>query len=164
MTDQMEISKLDLMLERAIADPVGLAEDHGHDFTGLPETLRDGYARWWCTGIEAGDFLQSVIENDLFGALGRADHVNQTRLHSICTWFYNNADARCYKEHSKTWGEHRGYVGRELRSAHSSLEASILSLENTDRLGHEGQERLAACQRKRRRVATLLESLGMPTT
>jgi len=42
-------------------------------------------------------FLNAVLENDLMGALGKADYQNQHRLHEICSYVYNDVP-------SDVWG------------------------------------------------------------
>lgn len=104
----------ELQKEKACAkiDPVSFAIKRGIDFSGLPESLSGGYARWWCFGIPAGSFLQAVIEGDLFDAYGRADHVNQARLPELLSWFWNHADSRSIRKNAKAWGDAGGYFGR----------------------------------------------------
>lgn len=58
----------------------------------LLESLR-AYAE---VGRPTGDFLRCVLENDLFGALGRADDVNKWLLPFICMYIYNEMPTACW--------------------------------------------------------------------
>ena len=61
-------------------------------------------------GWEVGGFLYAVLTNDLFEAVGRADHVNRLLLPAIVSWIYNEAPSACWgdKDRVKTWmEEHR---------------------------------------------------------
>lgn len=46
--------------------------------------------------IPTGGFLRSVLENDLFGAMSRADWENKTRIHEICEYIYNELPSTCW--------------------------------------------------------------------
>lgn len=41
-------------------------------------------------GIPCGGFLTSVLENDLMGAMARADDSSRLNLHAICEYVYND--------------------------------------------------------------------------
>lgn len=47
-------------------------------------------------GYPLGHFLTSVVENDLFEALGRADSYNRASLYQICHFIYNELPAGCW--------------------------------------------------------------------
>jgi hypothetical protein len=47
-------------------------------------------------GIPPGDFLLSVLSNDLFGALGRADSYNRATIFQITRYVYNNMPSNCW--------------------------------------------------------------------
>lgn len=100
-----------LKIERAIAsvNPVAYVPA---DLEGLPESLHEGYARWWCFGIAAGSFLQAVIENNLYRAAIKADDLNVLRLREISLWFWTNADSRAIGANAKAWGDAGGHFGR----------------------------------------------------
>ena len=55
--------------------------------------------------IEPGGFLTAVIENDLSGAVGRADGDNLRNLPAIVGYFYNETPAACWgsKEKMTAW-------------------------------------------------------------
>lgn len=54
---------------------------------------------------ETGGFLRCVLENDLMGAVGRADIGNQQDLVEICNYVYNDLPWNCHgsKERVKEW-------------------------------------------------------------
>lgn len=60
------------------------------------ETLLD----YLIDGTPMGSFCQAVIQNDLFGAMGRADHSNSKALPAIAAFVYNEFPmaAREYEE------------------------------------------------------------------
>ena len=41
-------------------------------------------------GIECGGFLTCVLQNDLMGAMGRADDSSRENLFAICEYIYND--------------------------------------------------------------------------
>lgn len=78
-------------------------------FSYVPPHMRDCFILWIEKGIYPGSFGTAVIENDLKGAVGRADNINRECLHSIVAWFYNYAPAGCWGsvENVKDWEEKR---------------------------------------------------------
>ena len=70
-----------------------------NDPSGLffPEHMRNGLELWVEHGIMPGGFLTSVLTNDLFGALSRADETNRQHIHGICSFIYNHIPGN-------TWG------------------------------------------------------------
>lgn len=53
----------------------------------------DAYAR---EHHPIGDFLTAVLENDLMGAMGRADEDNLLNMPAICAYVYNEMPSRCH--------------------------------------------------------------------
>ena len=53
------------------------------DFPRVPEYTRESYARVLAFKLRPGSFLQACINNDLFGAISRADPQNRAALHDI---------------------------------------------------------------------------------
>jgi len=43
-----------------------------------------------------GDFLKSVLSNDLMEAFGRADEENRESLFDICSYVYNDIPGNCH--------------------------------------------------------------------
>jgi len=56
---------------------------------GVPEHMIDAFEFYVFHGIEPGGFLTAVLENDLKGAIGRADHINIRHLREIVGFMYN---------------------------------------------------------------------------
>lgn len=56
-------------------------------------------------GITPGSFLQYVLQNDLMGAVGHADHINRYRLWEICSVVYNELPSQCHgsKDRVQAW-------------------------------------------------------------
>lgn len=46
----------------------------------IPEHMRDAVYGYVLDRIEPGSFLLSVLENDLCGAIARADHINKAAI------------------------------------------------------------------------------------
>ena len=69
---------------------------YNNDPQYFPEHIRDGLERWVSEGIMPGGFLTAVLENDLFGALGKADEINQRNIHGICSYIYNHTPGQCW--------------------------------------------------------------------
>jgi len=46
--------------------------------------------------LQPGGFLTAVLENDLFGAFARADHLNQVTMFQIVKHIFNNEPSGCH--------------------------------------------------------------------
>ena len=66
------------------------------DYSRIPTHMREGTQRYIENGIPPGDFLRALVENDLFGAMGKADDVNQRAMFYWCVFFYNEAPSGCF--------------------------------------------------------------------
>ena len=55
----------------------------------LPEHMQSGARLYIEDGIMPGDFLMSVLANDLKGAFGRADTINREAMFTWASWLYN---------------------------------------------------------------------------
>lgn len=51
--------------------------------------IKESLDAYWNTGRPTGDFLKAVLSNDLFDAVGRADHENIRDLKEIVSYIYN---------------------------------------------------------------------------
>lgn len=72
------------------------------------EGIKNSLELYITKGYKPGGFLTSVLENDLTGAVGRADHINIKRLPDIVKYIYNNIP-------SNVWGS-RAIVEKHLKS------------------------------------------------
>lgn len=63
-----------------------------------PETLAS-LKRYVEHGVETGGFLRAVLENDLFGAVSRADLENRKALTNIVMFIYNTLPYQCHGNH-----------------------------------------------------------------
>lgn len=61
---------------------------------GIPGYMQDGLIQYFENRIPPGSFLTAVLENDLMGALGKADDTNRFALHAYGTWLFNQAPGR----------------------------------------------------------------------
>lgn len=57
--------------------------------------------------VAVGGFLSKVLENDLVGAMGRADNENMANLPAYANFLYNHAPDTCWgsPEKVKAWLE-----------------------------------------------------------
>jgi len=82
-------------------------QDWGEGMAKLvPEHMREGFIMYIAFGPALpGRFLSSLLSNDLMGAVGRADDINQACLIDWCTFLYNYAPSECYgsAEKFKRW-------------------------------------------------------------
>lgn len=60
-----------------------------------PET-KEGIDRYVQYGIRPGGFLTAVLENNLMGAMERADSENRIDLFEICRYIYNHCPILCH--------------------------------------------------------------------
>jgi len=60
------------------------------------EHMRGAAQRWIENALTPGGFLTAVLENDLKGAVARADHMNLAKLPEIVQWFTWNAPSSCW--------------------------------------------------------------------
>lgn len=69
------------------------------------DDMMEAILRWIQHGIEPGDFLRAVINNDLREAIGRADDDNMRNLPAIVGYFYNEAPSSCWgsPEKAQAW-------------------------------------------------------------
>jgi hypothetical protein len=61
----------------------------------VPEHTQQALTDYIERGIPVGGFLHSLLCNDLFGAVGRADSSNLAALKDIVMWVYNCAPHGC---------------------------------------------------------------------
>lgn len=60
------------------------------------EEIKESLKRYVEYKIPTGGFLQSVLENNLFEAIARADDINRYRIHKICKYIYNKLPSNCW--------------------------------------------------------------------
>lgn len=62
----------------------------------IPERMMGGITRWVNDGIIPGDFLLSVITNNLKDACWYADDENLLNLPAFVSYFYNECPSQCW--------------------------------------------------------------------
>ena len=62
----------------------------------IPEHLKAALDRYVNHKIRPGSFLEAVLSNDLFDAIGRADNVSRACLFDICKYVYNELPGDCW--------------------------------------------------------------------
>ena len=61
-----------------------------------PSEWQASLRRYTERGILPGGFLRAVLENDLCGAVARADDVSLAQLRAICVFVYNDMPSGCW--------------------------------------------------------------------
>lgn len=94
------------------------------DYTLLPAHLRKGVREYIERGHLPGDFLCSVISNDLMKAYGHGDQISKDSLGDILSFFWNEAPGRSHgsPEIMKTWASNGGLEGRDRSTLTRPLE------------------------------------------
>lgn len=84
------------------------------DYDPIPDHLREGLRQYIQHGHVPGSFLEAVITNDLFAAVGHADELSLLFLVLLVKWFYNDAPGGCCgsKDIMAAWSAHGGLEGR----------------------------------------------------
>ena len=67
---------------------------------GIPGYMQEGLTEYFENRRPPGGFLTAILENDLMGAVARADDTNINCLRSYGTWLYECAPMRS----SGIWG------------------------------------------------------------
>ena len=62
----------------------------------IPIHMMDGIRRYIDDHIPPGDFLSSIITNDLRESVGRADDENIRNIPAYVSYFYNEAPSSCW--------------------------------------------------------------------
>lgn len=101
------------------------------NYDGLPSHMRKGARQWVEEGIMTGEFLTSVMENNLVGAYIRADDDNSAAMVDWADWLYNEAPNGC-------WGNKPTI--REWRKMHENKRADQRQQEQRDLQTAEQQE------------------------
>ena len=57
---------------------------------GVPDHMIDGLILYLTDRIEPGGFMLAFLENDLMGAMGRADNINRYHFFEIADFVYNH--------------------------------------------------------------------------
>ena len=71
------------------------------DGYNVPEHTQGALQRYVEHGLMPGDFLVSVLTNDLFGAVARADSMNIHALKDICMFVYNELPSNAWGTRAK---------------------------------------------------------------
>ena len=88
----------------------------------IPEHMREGMKLFIENGIAPGGFLLSVLANDLMGAVGRADSMNQHRLLDFARFIFSDAPSTCHGSYEvvNEWIMSGGLKGQEAKRAQDS--------------------------------------------
>lgn len=62
---------------------------------------RDALKRWVDEGIEPGGFLTAVLQNDLFGAFGKADIAHSQAMADIVKYIWWELPSECWGSEEK---------------------------------------------------------------
>lgn len=93
----------------------------------IPSHMHEGMLNWIEHGIPPGDFLSAVLRNDLMGAVGRADSINQRCLINYAQYLYSDAPHGCYgsPERCAQWSKQGGLRGSQHAEERPEPEGSI---------------------------------------
>ena len=94
------------------------------DYSGLPLSLQGGFKRYIEEGVQAGHFIMAVCRNDLMGAFGHADLMNQENMKIILEFVYNQAPFGCWGsvDDVKHWIARGGLKGNRVGYTEAHLE------------------------------------------
>lgn len=67
----------------------------------IPERMMPAIQRYVKNHVKPGAFLQAVIRNDLFDAIGFADEENLKNLPAYAAYFYNETPSDCWGSREK---------------------------------------------------------------
>lgn len=67
-----------------------------HDYDQIPAHTMDALNRYVNDGLPPGGFLTAVLENDLRGAVQRADDTNLPVIPIIVGYLYNRVPSHCW--------------------------------------------------------------------
>ena len=75
----------------------------------MRQDIKEAIDRYVKDKCPTGGFLRYVLENNLMGAMGKADKDNLRDLHEICGYIYNHIPSTCHgsPEKVKEWLESR---------------------------------------------------------
>jgi hypothetical protein len=71
----------------------------------IREDTKEALIKYATIGLPLGGFLTAVVENDLCGALGKADSYNRATIFQIVEFLYNDMPSVCWgsPEKVKAW-------------------------------------------------------------
>ena len=75
----------------------------------VPEHILPAFDAWFERGEVAGEFVMSVLRNDLAGTVTRADHINAHRLKEIVDFLNMEAPANCWGSAEKVEAWHKRF-------------------------------------------------------
>lgn len=75
------------------------------DLERIPEHMHSAVTDYLKRGLEPGDFLRAVLENDLVQAFGRADTTNLEHMFDWASFLYNEMPSNAWgsKEKVNAW-------------------------------------------------------------
>jgi len=93
--------------------------EQNFEFRGysMPSHIAKSLEDYFQRGTPVGDFLQAVIANELFAAIGQADECNIRVLPAIAAYAYLNGpiDSTGSRENYKEWVRSGGLAGLRQR-------------------------------------------------
>lgn len=72
-----------------------------YDYNVIRPDIRESLDAWANTGRPTGGFLEAVLTNDLFAAVGHADSYNIRHIPEICSYVYNELPSTCWGSEEK---------------------------------------------------------------
>ena len=84
------------MIPNDFDEAVKYIKEYSFNGLSIPEHMAEGLAMYLLNGVPAGGFLTAVLENDLIGAVVRADYENIKRLDVYAAFLYSEASINSY--------------------------------------------------------------------
>jgi hypothetical protein len=87
--------------------------DESANWSLIPAHMRDGVQRYVMHGVEPGNFLTAILENDFMEAVGRADDDNRATLVGWAMFIYNHTPSSCHGSPARvaSWLDEGGILG-----------------------------------------------------
>lgn len=99
----------------------------------MKQETKDSFERYIKRGIPTGDFLRSVLTNDLVGAFSRADSENLRDLKEIVEYLYLHVPSGAWRTEAKVddWIDKGGLEGLGLLEFYEKKEAMYYDRESS---------------------------------
>lgn len=128
-------------------------------FHRIPSYMHGPFCRWVVWGIWGGDFLDAFVNNDLMGAIRKADDENRDALPHWASLFYNGTPAACFgaERLAARWNAIGGLAGR---CGDCNEHLSVPGDPDSERVSVEGGHICTRCATKRADMKFAAQTMG----